>query len=228
MQSWRKSLWAGLLTGSMLAVVASAGSQSKPAGKAATKTETGYVVSLSETGCVLSNIPAGSGGAPGPGGGPGPGGQPVVVSRTVTQSEGGAPGKAPGKTVISESQPGKQTMQVQLGPGDVVTGPDGKRTLSAEARKRLTPEQQKMIEDSLQGAAPGGPIVVLRGGDGKEGNVRIEPAKTAGANVPLKFTEFTVDKKTKKPAGLEHGDKVKITYAEVDGKKIVMRIEKTK
>jgi hypothetical protein len=123
--------------------------------------------------------------------------------------------------------------QVQLGPGDVVRGPDGKLALSAEAKKRFSPEQQKTIEEMLKNSPPpgeGGQTIVRRGPEGwtQAPDQGAAAGKAPASNAPLQLTDFAFDKKTKKPASLNKGDKVKITYTEKDGKKVATRVEKEK
>lgn len=120
---------------------------------------------------------------------------------------------------------------VQIGPGDVVTNADGTRSLSPEAKKRLTPEQQKRVEEALKNqekGGSGGPMVFTQPGKATGSTAGGAPAASAPSNVPLQIFQFVVEKKTKKMGSLNAGDKVKVTYEEKDGKKVATRIEPAK
>ena len=133
-------------------------------------------------------------------------------------------GSGPQISMATEGGPGAG-MRVQLGPGDVITGPDGKRKLSDQARKRIPESEHKRIEDMLNG---GGPTIVQREVEGPGPGGAPAAGKAPKPSGPLQLTDFTFDKKTKKPASLSKGDKVTVTYTEADGKKIATKIEAAK
>jgi hypothetical protein len=222
MEFWNRKMTAGAALAGLLMLPQAAMAQTKAAGKSAAKSETGYLVSLSDAAIVLSNIPAGAGG------GAPPPGKAMTFTREAREGEAGAAGKAPGK-VVMEGGPAGQGMRLMLGPGDVVRGADGKLTLSPEAKKRIPQDQHKHIEEALNSSAQGGgPTVVRRTvGEGGE-NVQVQQGKAPGTSAPLKLTDFTVDAKTKKPKELSKGEKVTVTYSEVEGKKVATKIEKAK
>lgn len=145
-------------------------------------------------------------------------GESALVLSNIPTGSGGGPTGAPG---------GRGGFQVQIGPGDVVRGPDGKLSLSPEAKKRFTPEQAKTVEETLNSQPQGGNVIVRKGPEGKTGT-RVPPGKAPAPGVPLQLTDFVLDKKTKKPADLGRGDKVTVTYVEAAGKKVATRIEKAK